>query len=257
MRPFSNIRIPQYYLHTGATGKKALKDLQKLNGIIVTSNAASTAMVSIGIDVARIAVVYGGSSVDAGSQSNGNESQTREEYTDGKQYFMFKEGPEENLMFLLKAFSKFKKRQKSEMKLVVLKSNPEKNESYYSILQTYKYRDDVILLSPDNKKALIAAAYALIILEDDGFVIDALDAMAMFVPVITSDNSPVKECGEGIALHYTKDSIDDLAENLMTMYRNEDVWSRLAVRGREKALQYSWARTAETIGSMLYKNEHD
>ncbi|HVG13337.1 MAG TPA: hypothetical protein VM935_00200, partial [Chitinophagaceae bacterium] len=107
MRPFSNIRIPQYYLHTGATGKKALKDLQKLNGIIVASNAASTAMVSIGIDVARIAVVYGGSSVDAGSQSNGNESHTREEYTDGKQYFLFEEGPEENLMFLLKAFSKF------------------------------------------------------------------------------------------------------------------------------------------------------
>jgi glycosyltransferase involved in cell wall biosynthesis len=112
-------------------------------------------------------------------------------------------------------------------------------------------------VSPDKDNSLTAAAYALIILNNEGFVSNALDAMSASVPVIVPHGSPVEEWGEQAALHYANDNIDDLAEKLMMIYKNEEVWLKHAKAGKETASLFTWERTAEAIAHMLFQNEHD
>jgi glycosyltransferase involved in cell wall biosynthesis len=253
--PFPAVGLPQYYLKAESNGKMRPGKLQQMAGAIVTSERAKSELAGVtGFDASRILVVYGGSSTDADSMGTGEARLIRERYTDGKPYFLSKDVARDDLVYLLKAFSKFKKRQKSEMKLVILKSLPGEL-GYDPVLENYRYKNDVVLINHENM--FLAAAYALVIPGKEGFMSDALDAMSVCIPVIVPHGSPVEEWGDGVALSYAGDSIDDLADKLMLIYKNEDVWLNHGRAGKETAALYTWERTSEAIAHMLFKNEHD
>jgi len=93
--------------------------------------------------------------------------QVKEQYTEGKEYFLFSGDihPKSNLINLLKAFSLFKKRQKSNMQLMIASQTAPQDAAFIESLQLYKYRSEVKLLTNVNDASLAeitAAAYACI-----------------------------------------------------------------------------------------------
>lgn len=79
--------------------------------------------------------------------------QIKEKYTGGTEYFLYTGPlyPPDLLITLLKAFSHFKKWQRSNMKLTLAGPASKKTAQLKEKLATYKYREDVVILEdPDT-----------------------------------------------------------------------------------------------------------
>lgn len=181
----------------------------------------------------------------------------KERYTEGREYFLYVGAiqPRKNLIHLLKAFSVFKKRQKSGLKLLLVGRLAWKNDAFLTLLKTYKYRSDVVLLDylPEEELArVVGAAYALVYPSFfEGFGVPVLEAINSGIPVLTSAASPMQEIAEDAALYFDPHNITDMAEALMLMYKNEDRRRQIIEAGESIRPKYSWEKTADLLWQMV------
>ena len=183
----------------------------------------------------------------------------KEKYTEGKEFFIYTGAlqPRKNLVNLLKAFSLFKKRQHSNWKLVLAGRLAWKNDDFLHLLKTYKYRNDIITpgyISESVLAQLTASAYAMIYPSlFEGFGVPVLEAMKSEIPVLTSANSSMQEIGEEAALYFDPLSVNDMAEKLMLIYKDEDLRNSLIQKGKQRAGEFSWQRTADLLWQCIKK----
>ena len=174
-------------------------------------------------------------------------------YTDGKEFFLYSGAihPRKNLLNLLKGFSLFKKRLKSNFKLVIAGRLAWKYESFLKDLESYKYRQDVILtgyLPEEELVSLTASAYAMVypsLLE--GFGVPVIEAMQSGVPVITTSGSAMEEMAGDAALYADVSIPSDIGEKMMFLYKDENYRDLLIQKGLQKAGEYSWQKTSALL----------
>ncbi len=181
----------------------------------------------------------------------------KEKYAGGKEYFLFTGRLTErnNLLNLLKAFSFFKKRQKSNMQLLIATSSTETDNGITKSLATFKFREEVKLLtqlSYSELAEITASAYAFVypILYDD-LVIKPLEAMQCEVPVIAGNTDSIAErCGEA-ALYVNPTDFNDIAERMILLFKDEARLSELTRAGKLQVQQCSRAQTASQLWQIL------
>ncbi|MEO7767211.1 MAG: glycosyltransferase family 1 protein [Ferruginibacter sp.] len=163
----------------------------------------------------------------------------KEKYTGGKEYFLFSGQIHlrNNLVNLLKAFSIFKKRQKTNMWLIITSKAVTPNDSFLEIFKTYRYRAEVSLLLDLPEKDLsgiTAAAYAFLYPSSyDGMARFPLQAMQCEVPVITTDTGALKEIIGDAALYTNGSAFEDIADKMMQVFKDESLRALLINRGKE------------------------
>ena len=174
-------------------------------------------------------------------------------YADGCEYFVFVGGihPRKNLLNLLKAFSLFKKRQRSNMKLLIAGRLAWDYDQIVEKMETYKYRQDVKLMGYIEEEALaklVAGAYALVFPSYfEGFGVPILEAMQSNVPVITSTTSSMHEIAEEAALFADPADPAGIADQMKRIFTNENLRSQLIEKGKVVAEKYSWQQTSELM----------
>lgn len=177
----------------------------------------------------------------------------RSRYTGGLNYFIYVGAiqPRKNLVNLLKAFSIFKKRQQSGMKLVLAGRLAWKNDDFMESLQNYKYRNDVVLtnyVEEEELVRLVASAYALVYPSYfEGFGVPVLEAMRCRVPVLTSLGTSMEEIAADAGLFFDPSKHEDIAEKMMRIYKDEEQRKKLIEKGTEVARAYTWERTAHLM----------
>jgi glycosyltransferase involved in cell wall biosynthesis len=180
-------------------------------------------------------------------------------YTDGKEYFVYAGAihPRKNLTNLLKAFSIFKKKQKSNWKLVLAGRLAWQYKDFVESLKTYKYREDIVLTGYVEEAELvkiIGAAYGLIYPSLwEGFGVPVLEAMCCNIPVITSEKSAMQEIAKDAALYINPDDHTDIAEKMMLLYKDEKLRSQLILKGKIISSHYSWDRSADLLWQAIMK----
>lgn len=205
----------------------------------------------------KIKLVYSAVKTGFRPASEEEKIKTKERFTNGKEFFIYIGAiqPRKNLVNLLKAFSLFKKRQKSEMKLVFSGRLAWKNNEFLELLKTYKYREDVVLTGylPENDLIpLLGAAYALVYPSFfEGFGVPVLEAMKCNIPALTSRGTSMEEIGSDAALYFDPSDVKDMGDKLMLIYKDETLRSGLIERGKEISAQYSWERTARLLYNSL------
>ena len=183
----------------------------------------------------------------------------KNKYTEGKEYFVYAGSihPRKNLMNLLKAFSIFKKRQQTNMKLVLTGRLAWKYESFKENLKSYKYRNDVIMTGYVEQKELvkiIGSAYGLVYPSlFEGFGVPVLEAMRCDVPVITSADSAMQEIAKDAALYTDANNTADMADKMMLLYKDEKLRKELIEKGKKVAGKYDWDKTAELLWQTILK----
>lgn len=213
-------------------------------------------------DEKKIQVVYNGvkdvfNPIDFAEQEN-----VKESYTGGFAYFLYAGAihPRKNLLNLLKAFSIFKRRLQSSLKLVLAGRLAWKNEELLTLLKTYKYKDDVVLtgyLSEEALAKLTASAYAVVYPSlFEGFGVPVIEAMACGVPVLTSKGSSMEEISEGAALYFDPQNVEEMGDALMRIYKDEEGKKVLIKKGLKIAEKYSWEKTADAVWEELTKALH-
>ena len=152
------------------------------------------------------------------------------------------------VMNLLKAFSLFKKRQLSNMKLVLAGAGPIEK------LDSYKYREDICLY-PGRTKDVTGAAYSIIHTprrNDTGIVL--LNAWRAKTPVITLANETGgKTVPEGVLR--VKDDIGEVAEAMKSLYKNEGIRNELIEKGTSRVAGLSIRGSVEVIWELLVHSD--
>jgi len=204
------------------------------------------------LNPSAISVVYNGVRSIFGSTEM-NREMIKIKYTEGMEYFIYVGAiqPRKNLVQLLKAFSVFKKRMQSNMKLVFAGRMAWKNETFVELLKSYKYRHDVLFTDylPEKELAdLMAASYALVYPSlFEGFGVPVLEAMKSGVPVLTSENSSMQEIAGDAGLYFDPNNFNDMADKMMMVYKDEILRSGMTARGKQRAEIFSWEHTSELL----------
>ena len=177
----------------------------------------------------------------------------KQKYTEGREYFIYTGAihPRKNLVNLLKAFSLFKKRQRSNWKLVLAGRMAWKNEAFTQLLKTYKYRNDVLMtgyLPEYDLTQLLGSAYALVYPSlFEGFGMPVLEAMQSGVPVLTSIDSAMQEVAHETALYINPTDPASIAEQMMLIYKDEHLRTGLIEKGLQRAGAFNWDDTANRL----------
>jgi glycosyltransferase involved in cell wall biosynthesis len=181
----------------------------------------------------------------------------KNKYTEDKEYFLYAGSihPRKNLINLLKAFSIFKKRQQSGMKLVLAGRLAWKYESFLGSLKSYKFREDVVMTGYLPLKELVrvmGAAYVLVYPSLwEGFGMPVTEAMRCEVPVITSVGSAMSEIAGESALYADPEDPGSIAEKMMLIYKDENLRKDLIAKGREAVAYYNWDKTAALLWNSI------
>ncbi len=175
----------------------------------------------------------------------------KQEHSGGKEYFLadVSTAGEEGILWLLKAFSLFKKRQRSNLQLVLAGRQPSPESKLSGRLETYKYRQDIHWCAPaEAGKRLFGGAYALLFpFEKRGLGISVLDAWKAEVPVITGKDAGLPEwTGDGVLVAGAGDA-DSLAGHLKTMYKDEQLRGELIGKGRSGVAAFNLQRSLEIV----------
>jgi len=176
----------------------------------------------------------------------------REVYTGGMEYFLALAGEgEKEWVHLLKAFSRFKKRQQSNMQIVLLSSAPGDGIRIGGKLETYKYRTDVHRvndLSGEERARIFAGCYAFIApFTPESLGLAQLDAWKAGVPVIAPDNGAGAGLAFEAALYAPPEDEESLAAHLMRVYKDERLRATLVEKGQLLVQPLSWERTAGQV----------
>ncbi|MEI2740646.1 MAG: glycosyltransferase family 1 protein [Chitinophagaceae bacterium] len=236
------------------------KFLSKASSVATVSEFSKQDIVAhFKTDAAKINVVYNGIKEIFKPAGSEEKAATKNKYTDGKEYFLYAGSihPRKNLINLLKAFSVFKKRQQTNMKLVITGRLAWKYESFKESLKSYKYRNDVVMtgyVEENELVRIVGSAYGLVYPSlFEGFGVPVLEAMQCDVPVITSADSAMQEIAKEAALYADAASHTDIADKMMLLYKDENRRKELIQKGRQIVRGYSWDRTAELLWQTILK----
>lgn len=235
--------------------------LKKAGSIATVSDFSKQDILSFykNIPASKINVVYSGVKEIFKPVGEKEKKAIKEQYTSGKEFFIYVGAihPRKNLENLLKAFSVFKKRQQSGMKLLLAGRLAWKYQPFLEKLKTYKYRDDVVLTGYVNDEELsriLGSAYAMLYPSlFEGFGVPVLEAMHCDVPVITSINSSMQEIAQEAALYCNPSDYNSIADKMMLLYKDENLRKKLIIKGKEIFPKYSWDATAEAIWQNILK----
>ena len=137
------------------------------------------------------------------------------------------------------------------MKLVIAGNTDMSYTSFAEKLKDYKYRNDVVLknsLTENEATEIMGAAYAFINPSFyEGIGTSVLDAMQCHVPVIVSSVSAMQEIAGDAALFADPENIPDLAAQMMTIYKDEALRSKLIEKGKLIPAKYKWDTSAELL----------
>ncbi|PSL49000.1 glycosyltransferase involved in cell wall biosynthesis [Chitinophaga niastensis] len=181
----------------------------------------------------------------------------KKEFSSGAEYFLVTGSmhPRNNIIPLLKAFSALKRRQRSNIKLVLAGSLTPAGADIATALQSYKFRQDVVCVERPDEAALArltAAAYALVYPSRfEGLALPIYAAQRCLVPVIALDSVAAREAGGDTVLYADPASLDDLSEKMSLLYKDEQLRSRLLAKVPPIKPFSSWEHAAAQLWKHL------
>jgi glycosyltransferase involved in cell wall biosynthesis len=90
----------------------------------------------------------------------------------------------------------------------------------------------------------------------EGFGLPPLEAMASGTPVLTGNRTSLPEVVGDAGLMVDPYDVDALADGLRTLLTDDALRERLRERGVERAKDFTWARAAEQVWSLLVEAAH-
>jgi len=209
---------------------------------------------------AKTVVVYKGINSNIVPMSADEKEKLKATIAEGNEYFVYIGIVDEsrNLINLLKAFSAFKKRQKSNMQLIIGGDAGLQYENFMKQLSLFKFKQDVKVfthLSSKQTKEIIAAGYAFIDISlYECFPSASVSAMQLSVPVIASLKGAMQEICGGAALYADPENVNDIATQMMHLFKDEKFRKKMIEKGNEQAQKFNWNNTADLLWTSVQKS---
>ncbi|GAA3948091.1 glycosyltransferase [Chitinophaga oryziterrae] len=213
--------------------KNTAKYIQKAQRVLVLSQATKDDVLQYAPDAAdKVQLVSPGIPESYQPLEWQDREDVKREFAWGVEYFIAVGSlhPRNNILPLLKAFSALKRRLHSNMKLVLAGAGTPAGAEITGSLSSYKYRDDVVLLKDADQATLsraVAGAYALIYTSRfEGMAMPVYAALQCQVPVIALEGQAAREAGGDAVLYTDPESLEDLADKMCLLYKDEELRTR-------------------------------
>jgi len=184
----------------------------------------------------------------------------KETFAGGNEFFIAKitdgvsKPQSADLLMLLKAFSKFKKMQKSNMHLLIVSSEII-DEEFKEALRLYKFNTEVTLLEKELEAELstiMASSYAAVYPFNSNDYTILLQLMQSEVPIISADFALIKEiCGN--AAVYCDNTDVSIADKMMLIYKDESLRNELIENGSSQIKNFVSQASANALWSSIEK----
>ena len=207
----------------------------------------------------KVSLVYSAASPLFQPVDYDQKRQTKDGYADGREYFLYTgiHHSTKNIFELLRAFTLFKRWQKSNMKLLVVGTIAAEKNGIPQKLTSYKYKDDVVLLPAITEQQLAhitAAAYAVIHpFFHEPLAMPILSSMQSGVPVITISAHNIEEIGGDTCFYALPNNSEALANEMKLLYRDELLSQSLVEKGLQQATVFNWKRTGDLFWDAVLK----
>lgn len=244
------VQIPQMLIVSGRTPRETIKEASKYIRhdkqchIITSSGFMKQRLLEEGIAASAVFVLPQSPASLYQPVDWEKREAVKQRYTEGKEYFLMpvSSTPHQHILNVLKAFSRFKKWQQSNMQLMI-PGNITGDKKMRELLQTYKYRKDVkIMDDPAGTEYadMLASCMAMIYLPgEDGTGIVLAEALQCSVPVITAVTGALAGIAGDAALYCDPADIEKLAGDMVKLYKDETFRYALARKGKEQSLSFS------------------
>lgn len=241
------IKNPQLYPGSYSSLKKNLDLLiSRSDRIITISQSTKTDILNVyKIDQNRISVFYPG--VDDQYKAN------RQKQNIIRQYFLFVGAlkPGKNIPVLLDAFSKFLRKTRVNVGLVLVGGDYWLDPGIERTINRLSLKDGVIFKGhvedrhlPDLYRNAISYVSPSL---TEGFGFPAVEALACGCPALISNIDTFKEIIGTAGLYCSPNDSTALSRNMETVYSNQTVRRRLIQSGLSKAKQYSWRKFSRNV----------
>lgn len=163
--------------------------------------------------------------------------------------------PRKNVARLLRAFDRFKDTTDSPTKLLLMGRLAWRYRDVLRAHAAMRHRDDVVFLSYrplDELARIMASALAVVSVSlYEGFGLPVLEAMASDVPVIAAPQAAADEVTGDATLRVDPLVPASIAEALCRIQIDAELRDTLVRRGRERARQFDWDRSAAALWRVL------
>jgi len=211
------------------------------------------------IEASKIDIAYNGVNENYFPITNDDKEKVRNEYTDGKQYYVFVGTlhPRKNLVGLFQGFDIYKRQTKSESKLVIVG-----NKQYWTneIKKTYlgmEFKNEVVFLghlSPEILNKIVSSSVAMMYVSYfEGFGIPIIEAFKAETAVITSNVTSMPEVAGNAALLIDPFNAQDIANAMTKVQSDTSLRNSLIEKGRQRVKLFSWDYTADSIWDSIKK----
>jgi glycosyltransferase involved in cell wall biosynthesis len=157
--------------------------------------------------------------------------------------------PRKGLADLVEAFENLKKNEQKDLQLVLVGSPAWKSKGIFNRIHQSEFKKDIILTGKidfENLPIFYQQAEILVFPSlYEGFGIPILEAWASGAPVLTADNSSLKEIGKEAVCKFKTGETQDLAEKVNNLLKYDTIRKELISKGTNRVENFSWEKTAQ------------
>jgi len=163
--------------------------------------------------------------------------------------------PRKNIPRLVQAFERFS--QTLDISLVIVGRRGWLYEKILHVIASSPQTNKIILLdyvSDSDLNVLYHEAVMFVfpsLYEGHGYPV--VEAMAAGTPVITSNNSSLREIGEGVAILVDAENVEEISSAMRRVYDDPVLRLEMGNKGKERAAQFTVERAANAILSIYDK----
>jgi glycosyltransferase involved in cell wall biosynthesis len=248
--------------HLGAVLRLVFPDsLRNLDRIIAVSEWVKQELVEVArVNENRIEVIPNGIDLQAFYPRPRNEETVVliQPFSFRRPYILYVsriDHPVKNHIKLIEAFAIFKERTKYPHRLVLAGADSKHADRVKKAAAHSKYKNDIFFTGHFPLKNLpeLYAGSEMVVFPSkyEGFGMGVLEAMACGVPVACARSASLPETAEHGALYFDPNSAEDMADRMVTLATNREVYKECRQRGLERAKLFSWERCAEQTFKIL------
>jgi glycosyltransferase involved in cell wall biosynthesis len=165
------------------------------------------------------------------------------------------EHPLKNHVKLIEAFGIYKERTKYPHRLVLAGGDSRGADKVKAAAAASSYKNDIFFTGhfPTTSLPELYAGADIVVVPSmyEGFGMGVLEAMASGVPVACARAGSLPETAEHAALYFDPGNAEDIADRMVTLTTNRDIYRECRRLGLERIKSFSWDtcanRTLEII----------